>query len=127
MNARINYTMTPNLTFEFYGQPFVSTGMYSNVREVSATPGAAAYADRFIPYVPPAGADLAFKVTQLRSNSVVRWEYKPGSTLFLVWAHGRDGPPNENLNESWSRDYRDLFTLHPDNTFLVKVAYWLDR
>ena len=127
MNARINYTMTPNLTFEFYGQPFVSTGMYSDVREVSATPGAAAYADRFIPYVPPAGADLAFKVTQLRSNSVVRWEYKPGSTLFLVWAHGRDGPPNENLNESWSHDYRDLFTLHPDNTFLVKVAYWLNR
>ena len=127
MSARINYTLTPNLTFEFYGQPFVSTGMYSDVREVSATPGAAAYDDRFRPYVPPAGADLAFKVTQLRSNSVVRWEYRPGSTLFLVWAHGRDGPPNENLNESWSRDYRDLFTLHPDNTFLIKVAYWMNR
>ena len=127
MNARINYTMTPNLTFEFYGQPFVSTGMYSDVREVSATPAAAAYADRFLPYVPPAGADLSFKATQLRSNSVVRWEYRPGSTLFLVWAHGRDGPPNENMNESWSRDYRDLFTLHPENTFLVKVAYWLNR
>jgi hypothetical protein len=127
MSARINYTMTPNLTFEFYGQPFVSTGMYSDVREISATPGAAAYDDRFRPYVPPAGADLAFKVTQLRSNSVVRWEYRPGSTLFLVWAHGRDGPPNENLNESWSRDYRDLFTLHPDNTFLIKVAYWMNR
>jgi hypothetical protein len=127
MNTRINYTMTPNLTFEFYGQPFVSTGMYSNVREVSSTPGAAAYADRFLPYVPPAGADLSFKFTQLRSNSVVRWEYRPGSTLFLVWAHGRNGPPNDNLNESWSRDYRDLFTLHPDNTFLVKLAYWLNR
>jgi hypothetical protein len=127
MSARINYTMTPNLTFEFYGQPFVSTGMYSNVREVSATPGAAAYADRFLPYVAPAGTDLSFKATQLRSNSVVRWEYRPGSTLFLVWAHGRDGPPNENMNESWSRDYRDLFTLHPENTFLVKVAYWLNR
>jgi hypothetical protein len=127
MNTRINYTMTPNLTFEFYGQPFVSTGMYSNVREVSSTPGAAAYADRFLPYVPPAGADLSFKFTQLRSNSVVRWEYRPGSTLFLVWAHGRNGPPNDNLNESWSRDYRDLFTLHPDNTFLIKLAYWLNR
>jgi len=127
MSARINYTMTPNLTFEFYGQPFVSTGMYSNVRELSATPGAAAYTDRFQPYTPPAGADLSFKFTQLRSNSVVRWEYRPGSTLFLVWAHGRDGPANDDLHESWSRDYRDLFTLHPDNTFLVKVAYWLNR
>lgn len=127
MNARINYTVTPNLTFEFYGQPFVSTGVYSNVRELSATPGAAAYNDRFQAYVPPAGADLSFKVTQLRSNSVVRWEYRPGSTLFLVWAHGRDGPPNQNLNESWSSDYRDLFTLHPENTFLIKVAYWMNR
>jgi hypothetical protein len=72
MNARINYTMTPNLTFEFYGQPFVSTGMYSNVREVSAAPRAARYDDQFRPYVPSGDADLAFKFTQLRSNSVVR-------------------------------------------------------
>jgi hypothetical protein len=127
MSTRINYTMTPNLTFEFYGQPFVSTGMYSDVRELSSTPGAAAYSDRFMPYVAPPGTDLSFKFTQLRSNSVVRWEYRPGSTLFLVWAHGRDGPLNDNLNESWSRDYRDLFALHPDNTFLIKVAYWLNR
>ena len=127
MNTRVNYTMTPNLTFEFYGQPFVSTGRYSNVREVSATPGAENYDDRFRPYLPPSDTRLAFKLTQLRSNSVVRWEYRPGSTLFLVWAHGRNGPRNENLDESWSRDYRDLFTLHPDNTFLVKLAYWLNR
>jgi hypothetical protein len=45
----------------------------------------------------------------------------------MLWAHGRDGPLNDNLNESWSRDYRDLFALHPDNTFLIKVAYWLNR
>jgi hypothetical protein len=127
MSTRINYTMTPNLTFEFYGQPFVSTGIYSDVREVSNSPGASAYTDRFVPFTAPAGTDLSFKFTQLRSNSVVRWEYRPGSTLFLVWAHGRDGPLNENLNESWPRDYRDLFALHPDNTFLIKVAYWLNR
>jgi hypothetical protein len=127
MSARINYTLTPDLTFEFYGQPFVSTGRYSDVRELSATPEAASYAARFQPFAAPPDADLAFKVTQFRSNSVVRWEYRPGSTLFLVWAHGRDGPANQNLDESWSRDYRDLFRLHPDNTFLIKVAYWLNR
>jgi hypothetical protein len=127
MNTRINYTMTPNLTFEFYAQPFVATGEYSNIRELSATPGAARYDDRFRPFTPPSGTDLTFKATQLRSNSVVRWEYRPGSALFLVWAHGRDGPRNENLDESWSRDYRDLFKMHPDNTFLVKLAYWLNR
>jgi hypothetical protein len=127
MNTRVNYTLTPDLTFEFWGQPFVATGRYSDVREVSATPDAEPYDARFIAYTPPANTSLAFKVTQLRSNAVVRWEYRPGSTLFLVWAHGRDGSPNASVDRGWSRDYRDLFTLHPDNTFLVKLAYWLNR
>jgi hypothetical protein len=127
MNARFNYTVTPDLTFEFYGQPFVSSGTYSNVREVSATPGAASYASRFQPYTPPAGSPTAVKSTQLRSNSVVRWEYSPGSTLYVVWTHGRADDTVRNMDQSWMRDYRDLFALHPDNTFLVKVAYWLTR
>jgi uncharacterized protein DUF5916/cellulose/xylan binding protein with CBM9 domain len=127
MSARLNYTLTPDLTFEFYGQPFVATGTYSNVREVSATPDADAYADRFQPYVAPAGSQTSFKYTQLRTNTVVRWEYRPGSTLFLVWAHGRQDSANENPRQSWMRDYRDLFALHPDNTFLIKLAYWMER
>ena len=127
MTARLNYTVTPDLTFEFYGQPFVSTGTYADVREVSATPGAAAYDDRFQAYAPPPGPQTSFKYTQLRTNTVVRWEYRPGSTLFLVWAHGRQDASNQNPHQSWTRDYRDLFELHPDNTFLVKVAYWLNR
>jgi Domain of unknown function (DUF5916)/Carbohydrate family 9 binding domain-like len=127
MSTRINYTMTPELTFEFYGQPFVATGRYSDVREVSATPSADAYDARFTPYAPPANTSMSFKATQLRSNAVLRWEYRPGSTLFLVWAHGRTGSPNGNLDQSWARDYRDLFSVHPDNTFLVKLAYWMNR
>jgi hypothetical protein len=67
-------------------------------------------------------------VTELISNTVVRWEYRPGSTLFVVWQHGRQGPdPNSPFRQSWTRDYQDLLGLHPDNTFLVKVAYWLSR
>ena len=127
MRARLNYTVTPNLTFEFYGQPFVSRGEYSDVREVSATPDAKRYADRFVSYTPPPTAKMSFKVTQLRTNSVLRWEYRPGSTLFVVWTHGRFDDENQNPDQSWSRDYRDLFTLHPENTFLVKLAYWLSR
>ena len=127
VSTRLNYTATPDLSFEFYGQPFVATGTYSDVREVSATPGADAYADRFRPYAPPADARLAFKFTQLRTNAVVRWEYRPGSTLFVVWAHGRQHSSSESGEQSWARDYRDLFGLHPDNTFLVKLAYWLNR
>jgi hypothetical protein len=127
MSTRINYTVTPDLTFEFYGQPFVSSGTYSNVREVSTTPGAAKYDDRFRPYAPPADAQTAFKFTQLRTNAVARWEYRPGSTLFVVWAHGRQDATGQNTRQSWMRDYRDLLGLHPDNTFLVKLAYWLNR
>jgi hypothetical protein len=127
MSMRLNYTMTPDLTFEFYGAPFVSTGTYSNFRELSATPEAARYADRFQPYTPPAGSETSFKFTQLRTNAVVRWEYRPGSTMFLVWTHGRQDSDDGSVRQSWSRDYRDLFALHPDNTFLIKVAHWLNR
>ena len=128
MSVRMNYTVTPDLTFELYGQPFVAIGTYSDVREVSATPGADSYDARFQPYVPPASAQMSFKVTELITNSVVRWEYLPGSTLFVVWQHGRQGPgPNDTFRQSWTRDYRELFDLHPDNTFLIKVAYWLNK
>jgi hypothetical protein len=128
MSMRLNYTATPDLTFEMYAQPFVAKGTYSDVREISATPGADSYDDRFQPYTPPGDAQLRFKVTELISNTVVRWEYRPGSTLFVVWQHGRQGPdPRNPFNQSWTRDYGDLFRLHPDNTFLVKVAYWLSR
>ncbi len=127
MSARVNYTFTPDLTFEFYGQPFVSTGTYSDVREVSSNPGAEEYDDRFQSYTAPAGSQTSFKFTQLRTNAVARWEYRPGSTVFVVWQHGRLDSSNQNPNHSWMRDYRNLFGLHPDNTFLIKVAYWLSR
>jgi hypothetical protein len=128
MRIRLNYTMTPDLTLELYGQPFVATGVYSDFREVSSTPGAADYDARFRPYTPPPDEDTRFKVAELITNSVLRWEYRPGSTLFVVWQHGRQGPgPNDTFRQSWMRDYRRLFDLHPDNTFLVKVAYWLSR
>ena len=44
-----------------------------------------------------------------------------------MWAHGRQDSENQDSHQSWTRDYRDLFSLHPDNTFLVKAAYWLSR
>lgn len=128
MSVRMNYTMTPDLTLELYGRPFRATGVYSDFREVSATPGADSYDARFQPYTPPASAGTQFKVTDFISNSVVRWEFRPGSTLFVVWQHGREGPgPNDGFRQSWMRDYRELFELHPNNTFLVKVAYWFSR
>jgi hypothetical protein len=128
ISARANYTMTPNLTLELYARPFRATGVYSNFRELSATPGAEDYNARFQTYTPPPSEATTFKVTELISNSVLRWEFRPGSTLFVVWQHGREGPgPDDRFRQSWMRDYRELFGLHPDNTFLVKVAYWFSN
>ena len=128
VSVRANYTMTPNLTFEFYGRPFRATGVYSNFREVSATPGAEDYDARFQAYTPPPSAARTFKQTDLFSNSVVRWEFRPGSTLFVVWQHGREGPgPNDTFRQSAVRDYGELFELHPNNTFLIKLAYWFSN
>jgi hypothetical protein len=127
MSVRGSYTATPDLTLELYAQPFVSRGTYSDVRELSTTPHAADYAARFIPFTPPASADLAFRFTRLRTNAVLRWEYRPGSTLFVVWAHGREAFVDQAEERPWRHEYRDLLELHPDNTFLVKLAYWLNR
>ncbi len=126
LTARINYTASPDLTFEFYAQPFVSTGTYSDIREVSATPEAESYDERFQPFTPPPGSPNAFKFSQLRTNTVLRWEYRPGSTLFLVWAHGREGFTGGESQQSWADDFTNLLNLHADNTFLIKVAHWFN-
>jgi hypothetical protein len=110
-----------------YAAPFASVGTYSNVRELSAMPMASAYSARFEPYVPPRDSPNCFDVRQLRSNAVVRWEYRPGSTVFLVWTHGRDGADPADAERPWTAEYRSLFALHPENTLLVKIAYWLAR
>ncbi|MHB1192026.1 MAG: DUF5916 domain-containing protein [Longimicrobiales bacterium] len=127
MNVRVNYTATPDLTFEFYGEPFTSSGTYTDFRQVSATPDAADYADRFVPFTPPGTPTNTFSYRQLRTNAVLRWEYRPGSTLFLVWAHGRQSSTVNEPRQAWNDDFEDLFGMHPDNTFLVKVSYWLNR
>lgn len=125
MNVRLNYTARPNMTLEFYGEPFATSGTYTDVREV-ASPTSASYDDRFRQFVPPADTELEFDYIQLRTNAVARWEFRPGSAVFLVWAHGRDRGTSVR-QASWRDDYRDLFTLRPNNTFLIKVAYWLNK
>jgi hypothetical protein len=58
---------------------------------------------------------------------VFRWEYNPGSTLFIVWNEGRQGFNGSEGTRDFQGDVRDLFRLHPANTFLLKVSYWLNR
>ena len=126
-NVRVNYTATPDLTFEFYGEPFASSGVYSDVRELSAAPDAEAYVGRFQPYAPPTGTSMAFSYRQVRTNTVLRWEYLPGSTLFLVWAHGREAYTPGETRRPWLDDLGDILDLRADHTFLLKLSYWLNR
>jgi hypothetical protein len=129
LTARLNYTFTPNVSLQTYLQPFVSKGTYSDVRQLSTTPRAEEYDARFAPYLDsevtsdPGG----FNFKQLQSNVVFRWEYSPGSTLFLVWNEGRQGSLDAAGDTPFHGDVRDMFGLHPANTFLVKVSYWLNR
>ncbi|MGI9076515.1 MAG: DUF5916 domain-containing protein [Gemmatimonadaceae bacterium] len=122
--ARANFTATPTLSLQMYAEPFVSSGSFSRWRELDE-PRASAYEQRFKPYgggQNPGG----FNVKQFNSNAVVRWEYRPGSTLFLVWQQGRGQDELDAGSFDARRDYRNLFRAHPDNTFLIKASYWFN-
>jgi hypothetical protein len=124
LTFRLDYTATPTLTLQIYANPFVSKGTYSDVREV-VNPRADKYADRFGPYA-LGGDPGGFDVREFNSSTVVRWEYNPGSSLYVVWTQGRQNfAPGSEL-PPLSNDYDQLFKAHPANTFLVKAVHWFD-
>ena len=134
MTARLNYTFTPNLSLQLYGQPFISAGDYSDFREVVLSEDgkrvapASRFGDRFRPVAYAGSPD--FNVKQFRSNAVLRWEYRPGSTLFVVWSQGRQDYLSDG-SFRLGRDFGRLFGLDDDHTvpmtnvLLLKVNYWL--
>jgi hypothetical protein len=122
LTLRVNYTMTPNLSLQIYGQPFLSSGRYVSYKEL-VDGRAERYEDRYAPYDYADNAD--FSVLSFRTTNVLRWEYRPGSTLFVVWQQGREGqgvPGRFDLGA----DYSDLFSTPAANTLLIKFAYWLN-
>lgn len=140
LTGRFNFAFSPTLSLQIYAQPFVSAGRYLDFKRVS-DPGADRYADRFThaPHVQEDGRVLAdldgdgqqeslatpdFNVRQFRSNTVLRWEYRPGSALFVVWAQGRD-----DFSSVGDFDFRSdlgaVFGTAPRNIFLVKFSYWI--
>jgi hypothetical protein len=123
LRFRLDYTASTTLTLQAYAEPFVSKGRHSNVRELSATPRAERYDDRFQPYSGFAAPDFNSKF--FNSNVVVRWEYRPGSTLFLVWNQGRSDFEQVMGTRPFNRDFGRLFDAYPSNTFLIKASYWL--
>src|SRR5713226_7798122 len=122
LTGRIDYTISTVLTLQLYGQPFVSRGTFSNIREL-ADPGAAAFDARYKPY---AASPDGFNFKEFNSTAVLRWEYRPGSVLFVVWTQGRQGVLGAEGSRSMAGDVGDLFGLHPNNSFLVKASYWFN-
>ena len=126
---RVNYTFTPNISLQVYAQPFIAKGGYGDVRQLSATPRARQVADRYAAFGDTSVTTNAggFDFRAFQSNVVFRWEYRPGSTLFVVWNEGRQGSTGlVGGNELTGDDVRGLFSLHPADTFLVKGTYWLN-
>jgi hypothetical protein len=146
VSVRVDYTITPDLTIQYYGQPFLFAGKYSNYKKITDSK-ADQYIDRFHNY--QEGSELIynqdyeqwdvmnsdgsvdysfsndnFNFLEFRSNLVLRWEYKPGSSLYLVWSQGRT-ESTEFGNFAFHRDVNDLFAKHPQDVFLVKLSYML--
>jgi hypothetical protein len=133
MTARINFTATPNLSLQFYAQPFITKGTYTNLRELTDAQNVS-YAGRFQPFQLDCDGNAGgtacdpqgFDFMQLNTNAVLRWEYRPGSAIFFVWQQGRFRDVGRRAEFNGLQDYEDLFALHPNNTFLIKASYWFN-
>jgi hypothetical protein len=120
---RVNYTLTPNLSIQSYAEPFVSAGDYLNYKQL-VDGRAAEYQNRYAPYDAYTG-NADFNYRSFRTTNVLRWEYKPGSTLFVVWQQGREG--DEDFGDfKFGRDFGGVFSAPSQNVFLVKLTYWLN-
>jgi hypothetical protein len=144
--GRLNYNITPDLTLQYYGQPFITRPRYNNFGYVSS-PLAKKYDDRFhvftsneISYdnansqflVDETGDGITdysfskpdFNFVQFRSNLVVRWEYKPGSELYLVWSQGNTPDAFGDLDTPLTKSlFGNAFADQAKNIFLIKWTY----
>lgn len=143
LSFRMTYMITSDLSIQYWGQPFASSGNYSQFKRITK-PDAEIYENRFkdlqsfiiyneehdlysVDENSDAVTDYAFgnpdfNFTQFRSNMVLRWEYIPGSTFFLVWTQNRTEFPL-NTDHSFSHLYNGLFDKKPHNIFLLKFTY----
>ena len=121
--VRVNYTMTPNLSLQLYAEPFVSGGDYLGYREL-VDGRAPNYDNRYAPF-DYTGANPDFNVRSFRTTNVLRWEFKPGSTIFVVWQQAREGEESVG-NFRLGRDFGAVFRAPARNVFLVKMSYWMN-
>jgi hypothetical protein len=122
LTLRVGVTATPRLSLQVYAAPFATRGDYSDWLEV-ANARADQWTSRYRPY---AGGDPgAFDFKQYRSNTVVRWEYRPGSVLYFVWAQERTQSFDGDDARAASPGLGGLQRAHPANVFLIKGSYWI--
>ncbi|MBN2345663.1 MAG: carbohydrate binding family 9 domain-containing protein [Candidatus Aminicenantes bacterium] len=142
VTLRLNFSITPDLSIQFYGQPFIANGRYDEFKRITDS-RARLFQDRFHAYAPEeiafdaaaeeyavheasgAGYSFAnpdFNVLELRSNLVVRWEYRPGAALYLVWSQGR-GTNTGRSEFDLGSGFRDLMNLPATHVFLLKFTY----
>jgi hypothetical protein len=122
VSARVNYTMSPTLSLQVYLRPFVSAGEYANFKEL-ADGRSRAYDGRYAPYAYNGRPD--FNVRSFRTTNVLRWEYRPGSAIFVVWQQGRDEFGDVGTFD-FSRDFGRTLGAPATNLFLVKISHWLN-
>jgi hypothetical protein len=142
---RINLNLSPDLTLQYWGQPFFATGKYTNHKMIT-NPMAADYNSRFHTYsddqISKAGNsynidensdgntdysfdNMDFNYQAFLSNLVIRWEFNPGSSFYLVWSQTRNSS-NSNDNLDLLNDLGNLFSQvdnKPHNVFLIKFSY----
>ena len=123
--GRMDVTLRPTVSLQLYMEPFVTAGHFGNVRQLGDA-RAADYDARFRPYAGPV-PDGDFNEKSFNASAVARWEYRPGSTVFVVWTQARAQDELDVGTFAARRDYRNLFAARPDNVFLVKASYWLGR
>lgn len=140
-SIRLNYTFTPWLSFQVFLQPLLAAGHYSDLKELARArtfdfnhygqngSRIETTADEHV--IDPDGTgqnvfsienpDFNFK--SLRGTAILRWEYAPGSTLFLVWTHDRSDFENQGRFD-FRRDLHTLARAEADNIVLLKLSYW---
>jgi len=139
---RINYCITPELTVQYWGRPYLTSGKYKDLKRI--TDGQAdAYSDRFHDFTSNeislddnvysidedsdgitdySAANPDFTMRDFQSNLVLRWEYLPGSTLYLVWSQNKSALNNTGVLNP-GNDISELFSTTGHNIFLLKLSY----
>jgi len=145
LTFRMDYCITPNFSIQYYGSPFISAGKYSDFKRIT-NPKADKYEDRFYTFLDDeinynvdddeyqidenldgiidyyiCNPDFNYKA--FNSNLVIRWEFSPGSNLYLVWSQNRSGFISDG-EFSYYNDMKDLFKIHTHNVFLIKINHW---